>query len=377
MVHVMRKIHYCILAALLIAITLTLVWPAQQFDEQLIRLQAKNQLSDHFDNIEQEPINLQAILLDYSDEPTLLLQAQLAILKYPEKSRSILELFGSESVFQDIFQQYGDVVIPVIHWFYTEDILPTIKLRNSTGKLIGTIKDWWQKNPSNPSSTNTEQPLTPEQQAWYAVLFIQNSGYDFIGQFSMNPENKLQWIQSERVTEGLTAFFARGLRDLETRYKTDQKITAETLLWASVDVLAIGGTFKLLRAGKHAARTGKSLPVTRQASLYASRLVKNGFAGRVFKYSAVLGTGWLIIQHPSLLTSFFAEVGNLIGLPPFLTQFIGIALLAFLLLYPFTWFIKWVIKPILMFTKWLLISLIRIETIIFKKSQQPSSPHSY
>ena len=352
----MKKFSFLLLLSIFLALLVSTLWPGHSFEEQLIRIQAKQELGDSITTIEDESIEIQSVLLDYSDHKELVLKTQLAMMKYPEQTRKLLLLFGSEPEFREVLLAYGEGVIPVIHYFYTTDIKQTIKLRDDAGKLINDLKNWW-----NDHEAEIPQELNPEQQAWYAIQFIKNDGYDFLGQFAISDQGEVKWIQTERITESVTAFFSSGVRGLETRYVTDQEISGNDLLWAGVDVLAVAGTLKLLRAGRQVARTGKSIGLTRTTTLFGSRLMKTGLAGRIFKVSAVAATVFVVIKHPTLITSAFAEIGRLIGIPPMLAQVIGISLLVFVLLYPFLWILKLFIRPVVTVVKWLLMILTHFE----------------
>jgi hypothetical protein len=352
----MKKASFLLLISIFLALAVSTFWPAGSFEEQLIRIQAKSELGDEIKTIEDESIEIQSVLLDYSKDKELILKTQLAMMKYPDKTRKLLLQFGSDSDFKLILKAHGERVIPVVDHFLISDIMQSIKLRDSAGNLINDFKNWW-----NDQEGDIQTELGSEQQGWYAIQFIKNEGDDFLGQFVIDDQGKVKWIQIERITESLTAFFSGGVRGLETRYVTDQEITGNDLLWASVDVLAVAGTFKLLRAGRQVARTGKSIGLTRTTTLFGSRLMKTGLAGRIFKVSAVAATTFVVIKHPTLITSAFAEIGRLIGIPPMLAQVIGISLLAFVFLYPFSWLMKIIIRPVITVVKWLLMILMNIE----------------
>ena len=362
----MKKLFCLLFLSFFIALLITKIWPGNSFNEQLVRIQAKSELGNEIITIEDESIEIQSVLLDYSDNKELLLKTKLALMKYSDQTRKILLLFGSNSDFQKILQKYGEVVIPVIHYFLTTDIKQTIRLMDKTGKLFDEFKSWW----NGKVNEEKQQELGQEEQAWYAIQFIKNEGYDFLGQFEISDQGGVEWIQTERVTEGLSAFFTSGLRGLETRYKTDQAITTGDLAWAGVDVLIGMGTLKLLRAGKMAARSGKSVGLVRTTSLLGSRLMKSGFAGRLLKFSAVAATVYVIVTHPSLLTSALSEIGDMIGIPPLIAQLTGISFLAFVLLYPVLWVSKLFIRPVKMVLIFLLMMMSRLEK---RLSRQPGT----
>ena len=347
----MNRIFILLLIALFLSLVMRFLLPQHAYHEHLIRLQLEQTLPVNFADLDQESTETQAIFLDYSQNTELVLKAQLALLKYPEKTRQILSLYGSEPAFREILLRYGETVIPIIDYFLTSDPISSIKLIDQAGKAAETLKDWWYVTTDKDNATTVPWSV---RQGWYAIHFIQQEGHDFLGQFVLDPVGAVKWIQTERISEGLAGFFTSGIEQLETRYVTDQAITSHDLLWAGVDVLAVAGTLKLLRAGRQAARSGRSISLTRQTTLYGSRLLKSGMAGKLFKYSAIAATAWLVITHPGLVNSLLAEAGHLLGIPPVLAQIAGLSLLAFVLLFPLLSIMKWLITPAIRLTRLIL-----------------------
>lgn len=350
----MNRILILLVIALLFSLVVRFLLPQHTYHEHLIRLQLKQTLPANLVDLEQESIETQALFLDYAQNTELVLKAQLALLKYPEKTRHILSLYGSEPAFSDILLRYGETVIPIIDYFLTSDPISSIKLIDQAGKATGTLKDWW--NGTADKSLAAAMPW-PERQGWYAIHFIQQEGHDFLGQFVLDPAGAVKWIQTERFSEGLASFFTSGVEQLETRYVTDQSISGHDLLWAGVDVLAVAGTLKLLRAGRQAAQSGRSISLARQTTLYGSSLLKSSMAGKLLKYSAIAATAWLAITHPGLVSSLLAEAGHLLGIPPAIAQIAGLAIISFVLLFPLLTIMKWLITPAIRLTRLILIAL--------------------
>lgn len=355
----MKKLSLTIIISIMLTFLLSMLWPARSFDEQLIKVQAQQMLGDSIPTIERESVELQSILLDYSADPILLLKTQVALQKYPALTRQVLLQFGADSTFRKNLHLYGEPVIPIVNYFHSTDIITTLKLRDDAGQLVEKLKNWWNETEQTP-----HQDLTPAQQAQYALRFIEEDGYDFLGQFHIDDDGKVEWLQTERFSESLTAFFSSGVKNLETRYAAEEEMTAEDILWAGADVLVVAGSLKVLRASRQVAKSGKSLSMTRQTSLFGSRLLKSGFAGKLFKYSSVTATGFVIIKHPSLIPSAFAEVGKLLGVPPMLAQFIGISLLLLMLVYPFAPIIKLLLRSTIKLLRW---TTNLIEKLFFKE----------
>ncbi len=353
----MKRTYCYLLISILLASLAIFLLPVRPYEDQLIRLQAEKELRERYEIIRGESTEIQAVMLDYADNKELVLKAELALMKYPYQVRKVFALFGDDPDFQLILKKYGEEIIPVIHYFLITDIKQTIRLLDKTGKLLHEIRNWREEK----KEEQRAKELGSEQQAWYAIQFIKNEGHDFLGQFVINDQGDVEWIQIERVTEGLSAFFTSGLRSLETRYRTEQPITTRDLFWAGVDMLLAASTLKLLRAGKLAARSGKPLGMVRTTSLYGMRLLKSGVAGRLLKVSTIAAMAWVLINHPSLIPSAFYRIGEFIGISPRAAQFIGISMLAWLLLYPLVWLSRWIICPLRIVLRFLIMLMNQVE----------------
>ena len=339
--------------AALLAIVISLTNKTVPLEQKLIRIHAIESLSE-FPDIENESIELQAALTDVADDPLLVLKAKAAMLRYPAMARELLPIYGSSSEFQEIFREYGESVLPAIHYFVSNPV-GSIEWMSKAGKQYESIKLWFvnTENDSPASETVPElaQSLTPTERGWHAIQYISAEGYNFIGQFVVNPEGQVEWILTERVMEGLTQFFSGGIRQLETRYKMDEQIEASDIGWASLDVLVFASAVKVLRVGRNVAVTTQTASRgTRSVALTArvisgGRLVLNG--ARYAKWPLLLGGAYLVITHPSLINDFLAEVAGIIGLPAFVVQFVGWIILllpALFLIRTLLWFVMPFIK---------------------------------
>jgi hypothetical protein len=331
----------------LLALLISLVVQAVPLEQKLIHIHAIERLGE-FPGIEKEPIELQAALADMAYDPVLVLKAKAALLRYRTMALELLPLYGSEPEFQEIFKQHGDSVLPAIQYFVSNPI-GSIEWMSKAGKQYEEIKSWLGLNKSDTSteelSATEQQALTPTERGWYAIQYIQAEGHDFIGQFVVNPQGKVEWLASERVLEGVTQFFGSGIRQLEKRYKMDEQISAGDIGWATLDVLVFASAVKVLRVGRNvAAGTQTASRGTRSAALTAraisgGRLVLSG--ARYAKWPLFLGGVYLVIAHPSLINDFLAELAAVVGLPALLVQLIGWMLLllpAIYLLRTLLWF---------------------------------------
>nr|WP_284709334.1 hypothetical protein [Marinobacter sediminum] len=322
-------------------------------EHKLIQIQAGDMLED-FPGIEQEPVGIQAILLDMADDPLLLLKAQAAFIRYPDMARKVFSLYGTEPEFQEILRRYGEMILPPIHHFLTRPI-GTIELMNQTAQRYQAIKQFFSGNEDNGNTANGApgqyQELSPEERGWYAVNFIESEGHDFLGQFIVDAQGETQWIVTERMLEGLNQFFTSGIRGLETSYRSGEELTAGDIGWASVDVLVFASAVKVLRVGRAAAVTTRNASRGTRSAAFAARVSQGGRmvlnSARYAKWPVVIGAGYLVITHPSLISDVFAGIADVLGYPVLAVQFAGWFLLLVPVIYLSSWLI-WLLGPLFM-----------------------------
>lgn len=315
--------------------------------ERLIRIQAGQELGHIDPLILQEPAQVQAILLDYAADKELVLKTWIALFKYPATAREILLLYGAEPEFRDILRRYGDAVIPVIQYFRDNDVW-TVRAMDTTGKAIESVKEAagkiWRRlmgnEPENPQAVAPPGPVEPGpvERGWYAVNFIKHEGHDFLGQFSVLPDGKARWNQTDRVVKASTAFFTSGVRNLETKIDLGQDLTGADAFWAGLDVAMVALPAKILMSGKAVARSGQELNFATRTRLVAPRLLAQGpMFQKLGAFGAAAATVYIVARHPSLLNSVLAELADLAGISPWIVQAAGWSVVIAFLIYVFSW----------------------------------------
>ncbi|GAA3534600.1 hypothetical protein GCM10022394_12690 [Zobellella aerophila] len=341
----------CGLALLLAAMFSAAVRPVP-IEQKLIRIQAGDVLQG-FPGIEEVPVGVQAVLLDLTDDPLLLVKAQAAFIRYPGMASRVFSLYGKEPEFQEILLRYGETVLPPIQHFLARPI-HTIELINQADQRYQAIKQYFTATPEEAGAaalaTDRFQRLSPEERGWYAVNFIKREGHDFLGQFVVTPQGETEWIVTERMLEGVNQFFTSGIRTLETKYRSGEELTAGDVGWASVDVLVLSSAVKVLHMGRAAAVTRGASQGTRSAALAArvsqgGRMVLN--SARYAKWPLVIGAGYLVVTHPSLVNDLLAGVAEVLDYPVLAVQFVGWLLLLIPALYLGSWLL-WLVGPPLM-----------------------------
>ena len=87
---------------------------APPYEDQLIGVAVRQSFGDAASQIATEPLEVQALLLDYAENEPLVLKARLALLRYPELARRILPVYGGEPEFQEVLLTYGEAALPPI-----------------------------------------------------------------------------------------------------------------------------------------------------------------------------------------------------------------------------------------------------------------------
>ena len=344
----MKKVLSIFLLALLIGLLVSVCSNPVPLDHRLISINVQEKLPG-FDGLEDEPIELQAALIDLGDDPLLLLKVRAALMVYPEMARSIFPRYAAEPEFQRILRRHGEHILPPIQYFLQNSV-SSVEWIDGGLKRFQQFRDYLNGLRGRPTDKSTEPdqsgPLTSTERGWYAVNFIDGEGANFLGQFEVDADGEVQWIQTERVTEGLTGFFTGGIRQLESSYKNDGEVTVSDIGWASVDVLVFASAVKFLRAGRAVAKTTQGAHVSTRSAALAARITGSGRlllrSARYAKWPAVIGVGYLVVTHPGLISDFFASAAEVFGLSPLVFQMVGWGLL----LVPVIYVLSWLLVPL-------------------------------
>lgn len=297
-----RRLLWPAALALLVAALIAAFAKPMMLEERLITISAQDQFKQHPELLKQ-PLAIQALLLDYQTDSLLWLKTLSALHVYPEHTPLLLGLFGEEPAFRQALRAQGESLIPPVIHFYRNPVTSIEVLNRISGG---------------------DAALSPEQRAWHAVNFANQEGDDFTGQFRVAPDGAIEWIWTERITEGITQFFTSGIRTLETRYRTDQEIRASDLGWAAVDAVIIGSAVKFLKAGRVAANTARSASVTTRTASYSARLARAGQVASAMvsnaKWPALIAFGYVTVKHPAILNDLFAGAASVLGVPAWMVQ---------------------------------------------------------
>lgn len=353
----MRYLIPATLIAFLAAVLITVQSPPQPLDTRLVQLQVEQALPQYAPALTPEPPELQSLFLIYADDELLLAKARSAMLRYPEIARPILLTYGDDPAFQDVLRRYGEDIVLPVHYFMANEVL-TLKWMRSLGQsarsAVNSLQGLWPGAEPDPAPAVPREPLSSEERGRYAVHFIQEEGYDFLGQFVISDAGQVGWVQTERLLEGINRLMAGGLRGLETKFRRDEAIGAGDVGWAAMDVAIGVGAFKLLRMGRTASAGGRALTVSQRSTVVGAGLWRTSAIGvRLVKYGAPAVLAYMAVRHPSVINSLLASAAERLGVPVPVAQVVGwtlvllpVVLVLRLLLGPLVWALGGVLQAL-------------------------------
>lgn len=341
--------------SLLLAVILSFSLKTSPLEEQLIDLSVEKNIGYFSKALRNEPSETKAILIDYADNQELVLKAWIALKKYPQTAQPLFFLYGQQPEFKQALLQFGDGIIPVVDYFLQHEVT-SLTVQATVGNLWQGLKHAVSADEPNVAGDMIAQ-LTPQQRGWYAINYINQEGYNFLGQFAVDKHGNAQWIQADRTAKALVSFFTSGIRELESKYKTEADISKMDVFWAGADVFVLASSVKLLRASK-AASSGKSLSysqktlsLTQKTSFFSSQLIKNNTLRGLVKYSAIGATVYIVAAHPSLINTVLDETASVLGVNAQTVKVFGWAMLLYLIFYPSVWLASLFIKPLMLVYK--------------------------
>lgn len=317
------------------------------YEDRLVDRALRQSHAPRWEGVALNSSAVKALLLDYDHE--LAFKAQLAIEKYGGDAQDVLERFGDDPAFQQVIRQYGENTIPVIAYFVKNDIASVRALYLAEQKgadAIAAAKGFWARlwqpapvdSPSAADKANDQAqgPAIdgPDLRGQRAIAFIAHEGHAFLGQFVLDPQGQAVWVQTERALGAAKSFFFSGVTGLEKKYQSGQPLETTDVLSAGMDVFIFAGAFKALKFLR-AAKPVRTVGVMRRTQLLGAPLLRHSALGRyAMRYGVAAGAVVLMVQHPSLLNGVFVNLGQWLGLSPFLAKAMGWGLLLAPLLLP-------------------------------------------
>ncbi|WP_106476299.1 hypothetical protein [Phytohalomonas tamaricis] len=369
----MKRFFLLLLAALGGAAILSALASSAPFEQRLIRVEAAHALPALADELASESDALNALFLAYADDEALWLAARLALVRYGDTARTVLSEYEFDPAFQRVLARFGaDVVLPIAYFHRHE--IDALSARHWASRQYERASDslaqWWRTDDASPANDelNDEMApantsLTPHQRGDYAIAYLDAEGHDFLGQFVVDRQGDVRWLQSERVVSSLSNFFTRGIRDLESKWRQNDDIGVADAAWAGMDLLVMASAVKLLRAG----RTLRAGSIEAQSVRTGTQTVAGGEISAGVRFSelsrgarlaAVGATTYVIVRHPGLISALGANVAQWAGLPVKLMQFALWAMILMPLLAVACWLYRLFLVPVL----WLLYRILRLSS---------------
>ncbi len=335
--------------AVLLAVMLNWCLKTVSLEKQLLDLSVEKNIGYFSKTLRDEPAETKVILISYADNQELVLKSWIALKKYPQTAQAVFFLYGQQTEFKQALLQFGDGIIPVIDYFLQHEV-SSLTVQATLGNLWQGLKNTISATEPKPVGKILAQ-LTPQQRGWYAINYINQEGYNFLGQFAVDKHGNAQWIQADRASKALVSFFTSGIRELESKYKTGADISNMDMVWAGADVFMLASSVKLLSAGKVATSgkglsySQKTLSLSQKTSLFSAQLIKNNTVRSLVKYTAVGATVYIAAAHPSLVNAMLNETAVGLGVNTTIVKILGWSILLYFVLFPLFWCISLLIKP--------------------------------
>ncbi len=360
----LKKLTFFGMLALFSAIAIGVWSETKPYEEKLIHLQAEQKLGGIDHRILDQPLEVQAMLLEYLGDSEfdpktasgqLVMKAVIALAKYSTPTQEILQLYGIQPEFRALLREYGECVIPVIKYFLVNDMY-SLKAMDTVEKRAEKVKEVSEtilvalKNKATgsitpptakPAPTLVKSEYGPMERGWYAIHSIQADGHKFLAQFALGRDNTAHWNQTDRMVSAVGSFFTGGVSNLERKYELDEAIGGADLFFAAVDVIPFVAAVKLLKVGKVAAATGKELSLVETTRVFGARFIpKSPFFKSLGVVGAKLATAYVIVSNPGLINGILGGIAKGFGINPMMFQISFWFLCISVALYPFSWILK-------------------------------------
>lgn len=318
--------------AALVALGVALFSSHATYEERLVDIAARQSVSHEVLDVTRGAPELRALFVDVAADRELTLKMLLAIEKYGDAAKDVLTRFGHLPVFQTQLRNYGERMVPVVAYFVKNDVASLWALHQAQ-KLLqagnATVCQWW----GDPAREGCQPSADPREiddedtRGLHAIDMIDRDKHAFLGQFDIDKDGAAHWNQTQRTIGALGSLFLGGVGDLERKYHLGVAPKGSDYAWAGADALVVfsaAKALKFLKAQRVVGTAAKEVSILERTTLLGQRVLLNDKWGkRLVKYGVYAGTGYLVATHPGLLTSLFRELGKFLGLPAFLSAFIG------------------------------------------------------
>ncbi len=303
----------CLVAILVLAGLATTLSSSDPFEVQLVRIEAQEQLPSIAPALREESAEINALFLSYADRPALWMSAYLAMEKHGDLARQMLLEYGLLSEFQKVLVNFGaDSILPIAY-FYSND-LASLKIRHWISEQASQIGRWWREEESAEAAE-----LDAHTRGLIGIAILKEKRYELLNQFDRNEEGELIRFFGESTVSAVSGFFTSGLRDLEREWRQGEA-GASDFAWAGLDLLVMASAAKVLRFGK-AARASRPGRISATGATVGTRSFSS--LAPSARLMVVVATGYVVIQHPSVIGGLGANVARWLGWPIWLGKLLA------------------------------------------------------
>ena len=328
----------CVLvAAAAVALGVVLASGNATYEERLVDIAARQSVSREVLDATRDAPELRALFVDLATDRELTLKMLLAIEKYGEGAKDVLTRFGHLPAFQTQLRDYGERIVPVVAYFVKNDVASLWAVYQAQ-KLLQARKDTVCQLWGDPAREGCQPPAAPQEsynentRGLHAIDMIDRDKQGFLGQFDIDKDGLAHRNQTQRTIDAVGSLLLGGIGDLERKHHLGDAPKLSDYTWAGADVLVAFSAvkaLKVLKAQRAAGMAAREVGILEHTTLLGQKVLLNDKWGkRGLKYGPSVGTVYLGLRHPEMLSSLFAAVGKLFDLPAFLSAFIGWFLVA-------------------------------------------------
>jgi hypothetical protein len=297
----------------MITVPLTILADRRGFEEQAARALIAEQAAVSGSKcplspsvIDETDIGLLSICLSYGSD------AYYAARRYPAQGARIFALYGGVAAFQQILDQFGHQVIPVVAYFL-DNGSATFQVRQAVGDSISA---WW----SGQGARWDFSKITREQIGLIAIHHIAIRGNEMLAEFEI-----VDGLAKRKPLTGLLLgtkdLFLGGVLDIEKILVRGERLPTPVEVGGGVaDVVLVAGGVGVLAK---AARVGVGGVAEKGAIRFSvgAAFETVGAVGRIGRKYGPWALGYVAMTRPGLLASAGGWVTEQLGLPRWLGVF--------------------------------------------------------
>lgn len=214
----------------------------ESFEERLVNVVAQRILPEAaYDALRGSP-KVAAMVVDAANAPEVRFKMQLALIKYGDHAQRVLEAYGDDPRLHVSLARFGEQVVPTIA-FYMENDLLVPKVQDAVAGLTEATRKTYRRalGRADREEAAPEMSNTAFNRGLLAMERASKEGHRFLAQFDVQPDGTAHWNTTDRMLASGEQFLLGGLRDLEAKHNTGERIGVADIAWAGADVAIMFG----------------------------------------------------------------------------------------------------------------------------------------